>query len=351
MLTLGLSIGLCLVTVLLSYSLCGRFKKTRILDAPDGVRKHQAAPVSRLGGIGIALSAVVCGIAFVALASFWEPAKPLFEAERAWIVSQWPGVAFVVIALLIGFIDDLGKAETVPKLLALLIIAALVSVFGLHPAALTTPWWAVDGQIIVMLGSVLWLVVFTNAVNFMDGSNGLAVGCVTIMLVGLAVIGIQTEALTLTHWWVVLLGAVVGFLIHNLSGSLYAGDAGALGLGALFASLSIVVGVDVWIIAILALPFLIDVLLTLVWRTKNRRNLLEAHLDHAYQRLIASGWSHLETAVLYWGLSATAASAAYIASLAGGDAPFAIFWTLLLAGSAIWVLHRRSTNLSDQNRE
>ena len=68
-----------------------------------------------------------------------------------------------------------------------------------------------------------------------------------------------------------LLGAIIGFLIHNLRGKLYAGDAGSLGLGALFASLGLISGLQVWTVATLALPFLIDVLMTLIWRAKHGR--------------------------------------------------------------------------------
>ena len=172
----------------------------------------------------------------------------------------------------------------------------------------------------------------------------------TIMLVGLAVCGSTAGGWTFSILWFPLFGALAGFLLHNLRGRLYAGDAGALGLGALFAALSLASGLDIWTIATLALPFLIDVLLTLAWRLKHGRNLLDAHLDHAYQFLIKGGWSHLETALLYWGLTATAAVLAYIGAQAGGAAPFIIFWTLTLAGSLIWIRHRHAAkrdNFSD----
>ena len=116
----------------------------------------------------------------------------------------------------------------------------------------------------------------------------------------------------------------------------------ALGLGALFAALALISGLDIWTVATLALPFLVDVLMTLIWRTKHGRNLLDPHLDHAYQRLIASGWSHLDVAILYWGFSAVSGAAAYIAAQGGGAAPFAVFWGLCLAGIMLWVRHRRT---------
>lgn len=350
MLTYAGFIAAGIATTILSMLICGRFKQTRVVDAPDGVRKHQAAPVSRLGGMGIVLSALIGGgMVSIVMSLLNGSGASIFQTELAWIAAHWQVAAFTAVTILIGFIDDLGKAETIPKLLALLIIAALVAAFGLYPEALSTPWGNMEIPILLMTGSLLWLLVFTNAVNFMDGANGLAMGGVAIMLIGLLIVGMTSGVFTLSVWWFALFGGFLGFLVHNLSGQLYAGDAGALGLGGLFASLSLVSGLNVWTIATLALPFLVDVLLTLVWRARHGRNVLEPHLDHAYQGLIASGWSHLEAAVLYWGLCATAGVAAYIAALGGGAAPFAVFWALLIAGCILWGLHRRSTKLSHES--
>jgi len=230
-----------------------------------------------------------------------------------------------------------------------LLLAACIAAAsaGLAPHKLTLPGGYVDLPIFLMIGSALWLIVFTNAANFMDGANGLAIGSLAIMLAGLGIICSVTETLRLTFWWFPLIAAKAGFLLHNLQGNIYAGDAGSLGFGALFASVGLASGLEVWTVATLALPFLIDVLLTLIWRAKHGRNWLEAHLDHAYQRLIASGWTHVEIAILYWGLTATCGTLAYIAARAGGDAPFAVFWTLALAGSVLWVLHRRAAKRDD----
>ncbi|MEL6726744.1 MAG: hypothetical protein AAFO68_06430 [Pseudomonadota bacterium] len=338
-----------IVTLALSYALCALLTKSDVTDAPDGIRKHQAAPVSRLGGIGIALSTLIGGLAWVAWSLILAgDAAPL--AETRWMFTHWTVCVFVGAAFLIGLLDDLGILGTVPKLLGLLLSALLVCSFGLFPPELSSPWASLTLMPVLVIGSAMWLLVFTNAANFMDGSNGLSIGCLAIKLIGLAIIGAQHGALSLNAWWIGIVAAIGGFLIHNLRGQLYAGDAGALGLGALFASLALVSGLNVWTVATLALPFLIDVLLTLIWRAKHGRNWLEAHLDHAYQRAIASGWSHIEIAVLYWGLTITAAAMAWIAAQAGGAAPFIVFWALLIAGIGIWITHRRATKALDLRR-
>ncbi|MEL6861105.1 MAG: hypothetical protein AAGL11_04645 [Pseudomonadota bacterium] len=328
-------------------------KRSGIVDAPDSERKTQSFAVPRLGGVAI-LVGTLLGFALGFLLLFTRNAvslsdgfSELYSQILILIRGQESAFAFVAVAFLIGLWDDIWTANTKLKLLILALACFGAAVLGTVPEAVSTPWGDVTLPAILIIGSALWMLVFSNAVNFIDGSNGMAGGSLAIMFVGLASTGAVSGDWSLSVWWFVLLGALAGFLLHNLRGTLYLGDAGALGLGALFAALGLLSGLEVWTIATLALPFLLDVLLTLVWRAKHGRNWLAPHLDHAYQRLIASGWTHIEVAVLYWGLCAACGAAAYIGALAGGAAPFAIFWALCLAGIGVWVGHRRTAKPSN----
>lgn len=332
---------------------CALVKRMGVVDAPDGGRKTQAQPVPRLGGvaillgtlIGMALSFTVLmlGYGIDPISTFADLLVSAFETSPGLGVAM----AFVALSFAIGLWDDIAAANTKLKLVILTVSALVAAVLGVSAQAFQTPFGDLTIPALLIIGSAAWLIVMVNAVNFMDGSNGLAIGCLAIMLAALAAISATSGSWTAAIWWFPLLGAIGAFLIHNLRGQLYAGDAGALGLGALFAALGLASDLNVWTIATIALPFLVDVLLTLIWRAKHGRNLLKAHIDHAYQRLIASGWSHLDTAVFYWGLTATTGGMAYIAALAGGAAPFAVFWGLWLALTVIWIRHRRTAQLSD----
>lgn len=303
-----------------------------VVDAPDGVRKTQSAAVPRLGGVAIAGPLII----FVLVTAPTSIGYAVFSGANF--------SAFIAVfgAFLIGLWDDINPVSASLKLILLAICFVAAAFLGLHPAELASPFGTVTLLAALAIGSALWLLVFTNAANFIDGANGLAIGCIAIMLLGLALISQQHGNLYFGYGWFVLFGALAGFLIHNLMGKLYAGDAGALGLGALFASLGLISGLEVWTVATLALPFLIDVLLTLVWRAKHRRAWLKPHLDHAYQRMITNGWSHLDVAILYWGLSGVCAAAAYIAASGGGVLPFIMFWVLTAIGTILWRLHRRA---------
>lgn len=340
------SIGFTLLSFAICLLVVAGVKRSGIVDEPDGGRKQQTTAVPRLGGVAIAVGALLGGlISFFILILSWgaEPGSAFGQLGSALgdLLRGYETVPiFVAGAFLLGLWDDIWTANTKLKLLGLAAFCIGVAAFGLVPEALSSPWGDVTLPIVLIIGSAAWLLVFTNAVNFMDGSNGLAVGSLAIMLIGLAICGTVIRDWSFSILWFPLFGAIVGFLLHNLRGTLYVGDAGALGIGALFAALSLTSGLDIWTIATLALPFLIDVLMTLIWRAKHGRNWLEPHLDHAYQRMIANGWSHLDVAILYWGLSSVCAAAAYIAAQGGGAAPFAVFWGLCVAGIALWVRHR-----------
>lgn len=349
--TVGLAIA-ALAFLALSFAVsvvtCALVKRTGIVDAPDGVRKQQTTAVPRLGGVAIAAGAVGGGLlGFVILIlirgeGFGAGMADFSAAMRAFLIGQEPLLALVIGAFVLGLWDDIWTANTKLKLLLLAALCLGAAATGLVPLDLTSPWGAVTLPALLIVGSAAWLLVFTNAVNFIDGANGIAMGSLLIMFIGLSICGAVGGAWSFSVWWFALFGAIAGFLLNNLRGSLYVGDAGALGFGALFAALGLRSGLEVWTVATLALPFLIDVLMTLIWRARQGRNWLEPHLDHAYQRLIAAGWSHLDVAILYWGMSAAAGAAAYIAVRGGGAAPFAVFWGLCFAGIILWTRHRRS---------
>ncbi|MEO0548354.1 MAG: hypothetical protein AAFZ91_00430 [Pseudomonadota bacterium] len=338
---------------LFSFLACIWVMRLGVVDAPDEDRKTQETPVPRLGGVGILIGAIFgMAVSFVVLV--WirggEPASVLPEwtsttRETARLVFN--SVFFTVLVFAIGLWDDVKAISTKTKL-AIFTVVAVLAGGDIAPTLILTPFGALTFGILLSAGSALWLLVFTNAANFMDGSNGLSIGCLAIMLAGLALIGSSHSAFDLSVGWFALFGAIGGFLVHNLRGNLYAGDAGALGLGALFASLGLASGLEVWTVATLALPFLVDVLLTLVWRAKHGRSWLSAHRDHAYQRLMDQGWGHLDVAIFYWGLSAVCVVAAMIAVEAGGWVPFSLFWVLLVAGCVLWCVNR-STTLHDQS--
>jgi UDP-N-acetylmuramyl pentapeptide phosphotransferase/UDP-N-acetylglucosamine-1-phosphate transferase len=249
--------------------------------------------------------------------------------------------------LLLGLADDILKLRAVVKLglmtLAAFAMAALglrADVMGFWPdAVVALP------LVLALAGSVLWLVVVTNAVNFMDGANGLAMGMAGIAALGLAVCGAVIGAEHITLASVALAGGLAGFLLWNVRGLLFVGDAGALFTGAVLAGLGLEMvrlRPDLMFVPpILLLPFLSDVLLTLAWRAKHGKPLWVAHLDHTYQVAIKTGLKHTQVAGVHAVWALNAAVVAVGATLVGGYAPIVAFVALLAISTWVhWKVRR-----------
>jgi UDP-GlcNAc:undecaprenyl-phosphate/decaprenyl-phosphate GlcNAc-1-phosphate transferase len=309
--------------------LCRVVITLRIVDAPTEARKLQKAPVPTAGGLAVALSAVLAFAAYVELSPMgYDPML---------VVAGLGAIA----ALGIGLADDTLKLSAVVKLALIVLVVGGMTALGLR-ADVMGFWPGASADLplaIAIVGSALWLIVVINAVNFMDGANGLSMGMACIAALGLAACGPVTGAWHISLAAAALAGGLAGFLVWNVRGLLFAGDAGALFAGAMLGGL----GLELvrlrpdllFVPAILLLPFLSDVLLTLVWRTMHGKKLLAAHLDHSYQIALKTGLTHAQVSGVHAVWALNAAVVAVGASMVGGYAPVIAFVALLAI--SIWV--------------
>jgi UDP-N-acetylmuramyl pentapeptide phosphotransferase/UDP-N-acetylglucosamine-1-phosphate transferase len=311
-----------------SVVLCRLVMALRIMDAPTEARKTQKTPVPSAGGLAIAAATGI------ALAIVWFAGFPPSDAV---LVVSAGGLA----AMALGLADDILRVRAGPRLLLMLAIALGITVAGVRADVIEL--WPGLGlhlpAVVGVAGSVLWLVVLINAVNFMDGANGVSMGMAAIAAAGLA-----ASAAFIGAWNVALLsaalsGAIAGFLVWNVAGRLYVGDTGALAVGAVLGALSLELvrlRPDLVLLPpILLMPFLSDVLLTVLWRMKHGKALFSAHRDHAYQIAMKAGLRHWQVALIHavWALNAAAIAA--ISALTGGQVA-AIAFVVLLAIS-LWL--------------
>ena len=351
---LGWLFGVCLLTFLASLICCRILIKVGPKDAPDGERKPQEMAVPSSGGIAFGTVSLVW-VLYLFLTSLPSPASAKIIQETVQSLPMgWPHLALFLGALILGAIDDAFTLNAKPKFGLLIALTFMAVTFGHHIEGIFLPYF--DSYVILASwigigGSALWLFVMMNATNFMDGSNGLATGTLAIMIAATS-LELYNPALqgpnALNHLLLAGFGAltvasILGFLFWNLQGKLYAGDAGSLFGGAVFASLGIYAAQDgnIWFPATLALPFLVDVFMTLLWRARAGHNLLTPHRHHAYQLFIRAGWGHIRTALLWWALAAICAIAALWAAADSKSMSAWVFFGLLGAGCALWLLQRR----------
>lgn len=278
-----------------SFALCRALIAAGPLDVPSESRKAHATPTPTSGGLAIAGGA---------LAGHFALRLPPTDASH---VELWWLWLVPCSFLLIGYVDDMrglpARAKAI-MFLALSLIGALgagaIESFPLHrDLALAVP------TAIGVAGVVLWVFTLVNAVNFIDGANGVAAGSMAIATAGAGVIAWTAGAPTLASAALCVVAAILGFLVWNLpSGRIFAGDSGALSLGAFGALLSLALidrtGLSPFVPPILFFPILADVLLTLLWRARRGARLLEAHADHLYQLGLRIWRSHLRVALAFW---------------------------------------------------
>jgi Fuc2NAc and GlcNAc transferase len=209
---------------------------------------------------------------------------------------------------LIGALDDLldlrAKGKLAVQVVIALVFAAVVRRIDVLPLGfgMALPLGIVAGSI----GTALWLVVTTNAVNFMDGANGLCVGSMAIALAALGAAGLAQGEPAVAGAAFAGAAAHLGFLPWNLPmRRMFQGDAGSLFSGFLAASLAVLAAgrITLYLMPFALTPFLTDVLLTLLIRARRGQSLFQAHSAPLFQLwLRTTGKSHGALALRVWGL-------------------------------------------------
>ena len=250
------------------------------IDRPDH-RKHHATPVPRTGGIAI-VCGLLTGLLMAIALGVYSPAD----------VGVWSHVAFgaaTALVFAIGLVDDLRGASVVVKLAvqcaaALVVVSTGVTVSHVIPPIGEVIEFRFTGYIL----AVIWLVGVTNAVNFMDGLDGLAGGMAAIISASLAAFAVIQGAPTLVVIAMTICGTCIGFLPFNWRPArIFLGDSGSLTIGFVLASLSLTASLKSSTVLAILVPLLalgvpaIDAVLVMLSRFSER-----VHGRTLLQRLI-----------------------------------------------------------------
>jgi len=290
-----------------------------LVDRPRDDRWHRR-PVPRAGGVALYLT-VTAGWLLVAWRSHVAPA----------------GLPAVLVGgtaiFLVGLLDDLVRLENRPKLVLLVVCAALPVALGVRFAAVSPALGAAV--------AFLWILGATNAFNWLDNMDGVAGGVGLIAGANLALVAVSTGRLDLAVPAGLVAGACAGFLAHNFPPArLFLGDSGSGFLGLTLATLSVVgpyhhvpnlVLAVLPPVLILAVP-LFDTAVVTVQRVLNGRRLFQGGKDHPAHRLVALGLSEREVVLLLYLLSAVAGAAPWLATSTMGPLGAATMAVVLAVG-------------------
>ena len=292
------------------------------LGAVGEVRKRDVhtIPTPRMGGL-----AMLCGFLTAMLfASRLDFLQGVFrQNHQAWIV-----MAGAILICLLGIADDVWDLDWMLKLAGQLLIAVFVAWGGLQIIALPIGSLVTASPTISIAITALLIVVSINAVNFVDGLDGLAAGIVAI---GGIAFGIYSYILARTSpsyasmatlLDIAMVGICVGFLLHNWHpAKLFMGDSGSMLLGYLITCASIVmtgrldpatVNTSIYLpafmpillpVLVLFLPVL-DMMMAIVRRLRKGQSPMHPDRMHLHHRMLRIGHSVRGAVLILWGWAA-----------------------------------------------
>jgi UDP-GlcNAc:undecaprenyl-phosphate GlcNAc-1-phosphate transferase len=308
-LTLGLAVACGFAATL------GLLATSRLLGLNRLIRTREGR-IERARWGGVAIFAAFAITPFIASA-LSDHAAELFSPKSGDFLA-FLGACALVFA--IGFFDDWKMLSWRTKLLAQVAAASAVYSAGYEIDALGLPWGRqIDLGILAPLATIVWIIFFTNAINLIDGRDGVALGVAILAAVTLAQVGANANHPTVALLLVAVAGAGLGLLPFNLPpASVYIGDSGAMLLGFIVGSLSIRAATGVTDAVFVAVPLvalgfpILDTLLAFVRRSLDHRHPLMGDEDHIHHRLELSGFGPRGLVIVIYGVSALFAGGAMV---------------------------------------
>ena len=290
------------------------FLRAGLVDKPDTDRKFHLRAVPRVGGVPIALSyAGALGLVF-----WFNPGGArLYVQHHVLFHAMLPAATII---FLVGLLDDLIGLRPWQKLLGQLFGAGLAVALGAR-----LELWPTHPSVSIVL-SVIWLIACSNAVNLIDGMDGLATGVSLLAVVSMLLVALLNGNTGLALATIPLAGALLAFLRYNFSpASVFLGDCGSLTIGFVLGCFALAwsrqSGTMLSMLAplmALSLP-LIDVLLAIGRRFLRAVPIFEGDRGHIHHRVQALGFSTRDTALLLYAVCSLAALLAIIESLSHGE--------------------------------
>ena len=272
----------------------------RVMDTPEARKAHDQ-PTPKGGGVGIVVTFLVGIAVLYRFAEFARLADPYFLG----VIEA--SVAIAVVA----FLDDLFDWPFIVKLGAQ-VLAALVAVSsGLYVTDFRIPYLGpLQLAWVGIAATLVWVLFTTNAMNFIDGLNGLASGVALIACLFIVFIAEQHGGWFAYAAAGLLAAGLAGFLPFNFpKARIFMGDVGSQFCGFMLAVLAVVAsrfdGVE---LSFLLMPMLLsgvlfDVAFTLVRRALQGEPLTQPHRGHLYQIAQRSGVPAVSVALVHWGFA------------------------------------------------
>ena len=298
-------------------------RKLGALDLPGGRKVHDH-PIPRLGGFSIFVTFNLILIVASQIDFFFFPSDFLSEINFLWLI-----VASSIM-LGIGAVDDLRRIPSSIKFFSQIIAGLIVALACVKIQVITLPFGTIDLGIWSIPVTILWVVAITNAINLLDGLDGLAAGTSLIVCVAMFGISLLNQNIGIALCSAILAGSILGFLKYNFyPASIFLGDSGAYFLGFILSVLPLLGGLKgtatfAILIPLLALGLpIMDTALSMIRRLLRSLHIMEideekneikfffldgfsmfrADRDHIHHRLLQMGLTQRKAVILLYAIS------------------------------------------------
>ena len=301
--------------------------KVGAIDVPKDNRRMHKTPIPRLGGLAIFIGFMVSILLFAEITS--EMKSILLGA---------------VIIVVLGVVDDIMALPAMLKFVVQIGAALIPATNGVQILAFSNPnifsdnlYWVLGGLSIPF--TVLWIVARTNAVNLIDGLDGLANGVSAISATTMLVIALMASEIQVAIVMAALVGASVGFMPYNLNpAKMFMGDTGATFLGYILATMSIQGLFKYYAVISFVVPFMIlglpifDTAFAFIRRIAHGQSPMHADRSHIHHRLIDMGLTQKQAVAVLYVISAILGLSAVVLTTNGVEKAMMFLLALGLAG-------------------
>ena len=286
--------------------------KLGAIDVPKDERRMHKVPIPRMGGLAIFLGFIISVLLFV-------------EVD-----DQMKGILLgSVIIVVMGIIDDITPLRASLKFV-IQILAALIPVYyGVQITCISNPnlfsdnpYWNFGWLSIPI--TVIWIVGLTNAVNLIDGLDGLAIGVSSISALTMLAIDMLGAEPQVAVIMAALVGACIGFMPYNMNpAKIFMGDTGSTFLGYILACITIQGLFKFYAVISFVVPFLIlglpifDTMFAIIRRISHGQNPMAPDRSHVHHRLIDMGLNQKQAVAVLYVISAILGLSAVVLATSG----------------------------------
>ena len=290
--------------------------KVGAIDVPEK-RRINLQSMPRLGGLAVIAGFLVSSIYLIIIMTLEKNFNPFGEEQY---FSKLLGLLLAIIILAIFcFIDDVKGLPAIIKLLGQIIAAIIVVSFGIKIDNINIPFLEqtlnINNHIYIYIISVGWIVAITNAINLIDGLDGLSSGITLISCFSLIIVfTMNASPLIAIILITALAGAIVGFMPYNFNpAKTFIGDTGAQFLGFALSVISILGTAKTYTLLVLISPLIIlalpicDTIFAIIRRVikgKSIKAIFSPDTGHLHHKLMKKGYTQKQAVLILYGISA-----------------------------------------------